>query len=401
MNGAGKDPSIQGGHVLCIAGWWPDENGVAGIFIKEHVRAIARERPVTVVYAEVHKGGIGWPRMVSSFAYEDGLPVHRIRIDTPIRRFKVADRLVRSAYRKLINRLHRECGFDLIHVHVRTEVTSQVLDIASIMDLPVVVTEHNSYYHLGINTLPRREQWAQRKAIAKWFDHPNIKAVLPVSHDLAKVLCNDFGVDQSIISVIPNIANAVFKPAIKPGSPPFRIVLAAVWRPPKDHDVFIDAMALIPLAMRHRCQVDWVGYGPNMDVIRSRCSKELTGVDIRFHGMLLKSDLAVLMQKAHLFVLPTTADNLPCVVIESLCCGTPVLSMNVNGLPELVDGSNGILVPASDPDILAQALMQCINDGDRFRTEDIARDAQLKFSEDAVAERIEQVYTRVLLASGH
>ncbi len=386
------------GHVLCLAGWWPNGTDVNGIFIREHVKAIARTRPVVVVHLHVSKSNGIMPTVDVQRILEDGLPVFRVHIRTPLRRFGLYGFLVRRAYRKLIEELHCRTPFTLVHVHVRTEVTEHAPYIAERLDLPVVVTEHNSFYHLGIRSLPPAMEAAQRRSIRHWFGHPRIAAVMPVSKDLARVLRDDFGVPQEKITVVPNIAADVFRYAPAPPPEPIRLVLAAVWRPPKDHDVFIKALQLIPLEILHRCRIDWVGYGPDHALIVERCKNELPDADIRFPGALNKQALAHLMQQGHLFILPTKADNLPCVVIESLCCGTPVLSMAVNGLPELVDPTNGALVPPRDPQALADALVEILQ---RPRTADrrtIAENAQAKYSEAAVGAQIIQVYHRSVAA---
>lgn len=386
---------VEPGTVLCLAGWWPKGNDVAGIFIREHVQAIARHRPVLVVYTEVHKGG-SWPHVDVAHAHEEGVPVVRITIRTPLRRFGFDRWLVRKAYRSVLAPLHRRAPFALMHVHVRTEATEGGLDLASALQVPVVLTEHNSYYHLGIRALPAAAQRQERMRIRRWLTDPRIRAVMPVSHDLARVLHTDYGVPMERVTVIPNVAAAVFRPSDGPTGDPFRMVTAAVWRPPKDHATFIKALLALPAELQVRCRLDWVGYGPKMEEIKARCAVELPHMDIRFPGRLEKVDLAQLMRQAHVFVLPTTADNLPCVVLESLSCGTPVVSMAVNGVPELVDASNGLLVPPSDPQALADALITCMQAPERFDRRAIAVAAAARYSEQAVGQAIENIHRQVI-----
>ena len=57
------DPNVTvpDGPVLCVVGWWPTEPDVTGIFIREHIQAIARYRPVIVIHVEVVKSPLPWP----------------------------------------------------------------------------------------------------------------------------------------------------------------------------------------------------------------------------------------------------------------------------------------------------------------------------------------------------
>jgi glycosyltransferase involved in cell wall biosynthesis len=69
--------------------------------------------------------------------------------------------------------------------------------------------------------------------------------------------------------------------------------------------------------------------------------------------------LAKIYAASDAFLLPSTEDNLPNTMLESLCSGTPVIGFNIGGLPEVIEtGKNGLLVPADSAGQLAQAIQR-------------------------------------------
>ena len=75
------------------------------------------------------------------------------------------------------------------------------------------------------------------------------------------------------------------------------------------------------------------------------------------------------MQQAAVFAAPCVVaanddrDGLPTVLIEAMALGTPCISTDVTGIPELIrDGDTGLQVPQHNPTALADALAKLLND---------------------------------------
>lgn len=74
---------------------------------------------------------------------------------------------------------------------------------------------------------------------------------------------------------------------------------------------------------------------------------------------------AVAYSAADIFVFPTRADNLPLVLQESMACGTPMVSFNIGGVPELVRPNiTGLLAPPENVDALSHAIAQLLTTPD-------------------------------------
>ena len=72
---------------------------------------------------------------------------------------------------------------------------------------------------------------------------------------------------------------------------------------------------------------------------------------------------AIAYSAADLFIFPTLADNLPLVLQESLACGTPIVSFDVGGVPDMVRPDiTGYLAKPEDSEDLARGIVQLLED---------------------------------------
>lgn len=67
-------------------------------------------------------------------------------------------------------------------------------------------------------------------------------------------------------------------------------------------------------------------------------------------------ELALLYSLADVYVNPTYADMFPTVNLESLACGTPVVTYRTGGSPEAIDENTGLVVEQGDIKTLGEAV---------------------------------------------
>lgn len=73
-------------------------------------------------------------------------------------------------------------------------------------------------------------------------------------------------------------------------------------------------------------------------------------------------DLAALYSRATVFVNPTLADNFPVTNLESLACGTPVVTYDSGGSSEAIDAGTGAAVARGNVTALATAIVGIAGD---------------------------------------
>lgn len=88
-----------------------------------------------------------------------------------------------------------------------------------------------------------------------------------------------------------------------------------------------------------------------------------------------QKQLAEYYSAADVFINPTREDTFPTTNIEAIACGTPVITTNIGGSPEMLDSSCGIIIPGGDADALAEAVKN-VCENRRYKREDCVRRAQ-------------------------
>lgn len=89
---------------------------------------------------------------------------------------------------------------------------------------------------------------------------------------------------------------------------------------------------------------------------------------------------------ADVFVIPSLMDNLPNTVLESLCCGTPVIGFPIGGIPEMiVNGENGLLASEISVKALVKTIKEFLLNSKNYNREAIHESAVKKYSLDVQA----------------
>ena len=369
--------------VLFIAGWFPDRGDYSGIFIKEHAMAVSRFNDVAVIYGEEKRWQKERYRFKSSL--EDNLKVIRFTYrEIPL--FSSYPSYVKGAlmcFEKLLSE-----GFkpDIINSNVyKTGIPAYI--IKNRYDIPYVLTEH--YTGFARKTLGRIK--VKRAKIGM----ENAEFVLPVSNSLKNDIIS-YGIKANF-EIVPNTAPDYFyyNPEVRNRSGVKKILCVAAMHPKKNIPSLISACRII-YNTRQDFVVDIVGEGEKMEEYKKMVGVlSLDGV-INFLGGKSKTEIVKMMQGADFFVLPSKYENLPCVLLESLCCGLPVVATRVGGIPEIIDETNGILVESDNPEALAGAMLYMMGHSERYDRGKISLEAKKKYSYDAIGKQINVVYEKAI-----
>ncbi len=183
---------------------------------------------------------------------------------------------------------------------------------------------------------------------------------------------------------------------------PFTLLCVARLIEKKGHAVLIDACRRLR-DRGHSFQCLIVGQGILGRRIRDLIQQAGLQDEVHLLGPKKQGEILDLYHSSDLFVLPcqVTADGnrdgLPVSIVEALACGLPVVSTPVTGIPEAVKhGENGLLMPAGDPESLADGIESLMHDREiyeRFRAA-AHRSVQTQFDIQATAGQLSQLFER-------
>jgi glycosyltransferase involved in cell wall biosynthesis len=176
-----------------------------------------------------------------------------------------------------------------------------------------------------------------------------------------------WGVPPSRLRVVPNASAAEARPEGEVRVPlrtTFRLITVARLVSWKRIDRLIRLLADWPEA-----GLIVVGDGPERARLLELAAT--LGLDARvwFAARVDRSAVMSLLAASDVFVLNSTYEGLPHVVIEAMRAGVPVVATDAGGTREVVvDGETGLLVPPDDPNALRDAVAALLTDPARRRS---------------------------------
>ena len=162
----------------------------------------------------------------------------------------------------------------------------------------------------------------------------------------------------------------------------------------KDQLTLLEAAAVL---RDRRPDAFWAiaGEGKERLLLEARIAELGLGTTVRLLGQV--ADPMPLIRQATLFVMSSKEEGLGTTVLDAMALGAPIVATRAGGIPEMLEGGNGSLVPIQDPGALARAAEELLADPARARRQaDAALRAVEEFSDVAMARGVRSVYDEVI-----
>jgi L-malate glycosyltransferase len=366
-----------------LSSWYPNKKDpLDGNFVQNHARAVATQLPVTVLFATSFKN------LTARYSVETSVQnqLTEIRVYFQWHPWKFI-RFVRTLNAYILG-LKKVAPFDIIHANVFFNSGILAVLIGVWKSKPVVVSEHSSWF----NTI---EKMPFFKGLVFNFFQKQISYFMPVSQNLGNKLAF-LGVEANKIIPVSNVVDtSIFCFNFHPINKKKIFLHVSNF---KEHHKNINGI-LQTIARLDKSGFDFifrfVGDGDLKTLIKNSEALNISHSKLEFYSTTTGGELASFYQEADSFVLFSRYETQGLVLLESLCCGTPIITTRVGGIAEIMD-NNGVLIPNEDEDALFYAMKSIIDKNKLYDKSKISSNAIQRYGEREIASQIINVYEFIL-----
>jgi colanic acid/amylovoran biosynthesis glycosyltransferase len=129
--------------------------------------------------------------------------------------------------------------------------------------------------------------------------------------------------------------------------------------PQKAQVLIVEAIAQVA-ADYPNIRIRLIGDGESRADVEAAIARHAMQDNVELLGWQNNAQVRDVLGHARALVLPSFAEGLPVVIMEAMALGRPVISSFIAGIPELVDNSNGWIIPAGSVEDIVAALRQAM-----------------------------------------
>ncbi|MEO6963133.1 MAG: glycosyltransferase [Puia sp.] len=386
--------------VLWLASWYPNKTDpFTGDFIQRQAIATARFRSVILIFVTKDASAKRVVCVHPDAEGNSGTALKEYRIYYPDTPFKSGPLSRLFSFRqyikqhlKMVRKLKENGEMPaLVHVQVAMKAGLIALYLKKKYGIPYVITEHwTGYYDKSPHAL-KNKGFAFRFFLKKIFQHASY--FLPVTRDLGEIINRT--ITPIPTRVIPNVVDtSLFRETGNQQPQRFRFIHVSSLLPQKNPGGIISAFEQLT-GSGMDAELVMVG-PPDETLLNLLQEKKFLNNRLFLTGEISYAEVAEQLKKASAFVLFSTVENLPCVILESLCSGIPVISTRVGGIAEVIGKENGILIDPGSESQLLEAMKNMMTGYAAYNTKGISRNAQALYNYDAVGQQFAWVYDELL-----
>ncbi len=388
---------LKNRHILVLPKWYPNpEYESAGIFVQRHIESVLPHTNISVLYVAASTELKGFS-IRKEYKKEKGIDTLRFYYGREITGISFLDRFLKLflyffCLKKGYSFLEKKKNkIDLIHVTVllRTGIFAWIKN--KFTGTPYIITEHWTGY------LPMTGHYKKNglKKLLTPSIIKNAELISPASDDLGKAM-KTLGLNNEYFTVHNVVDTDFFKPDFNHKNTIPKILTVAMLL--DEHKNISGILRTLKKIKDEGINFEYHIFGKGEDEKKLKNHSIELGLkkNVFFHGLQPPDRIAKEMRNADFFLLFSNYENLPCVIIEAMASGIPVLSSDVGGISEMIQNKKvGELIPAQDEKLLFEKIKHFISHNSTYDKKYISEFAKSNFGKEHIGLRIRKMYESI------
>lgn len=384
---------MKNNYILVLPSWYPSKlDKFNGDFNERLVNAVANYQNQIVVYVSTLKKNKLKETEISQIGnlitYKAYFPNSNYDVINAIRMI----RLYMSIFKQIFN----QYGLPkLVHNYVFFPSGIISIYLKYRYNLRVVLTEHSSIFNYTNNSNHNVYTHSFYKRIIYKIVLNCFDTVIAVSKSLS-VSVSEWTKESVKNYILPNVVDVNFFNNEKLNFLPIEPFTLIHVSDMGLHKNVIGILNVLNKIIINGNSIKLVLVGKEKKETLSFIKDNNLGKHVQLMGEMSYQLVSQAMKTAHAFVMFSRYENMPCVILEALCCGLPIISSNVGGVSTVINKTNGLLVESENEVELHEALLMMIKNYHLYDTQSISKNAISAYNYNHIGKLTNEIYLETL-----
>ncbi len=262
--------------------------------------------------------------------------------------------------------------------------TYTAVDIANEESIPLVGIEHNAIFN--------EQTLTSHTAYSSKIAYKNTSQIIAVSQNLKNRIKYHLGYDSIVVNNL--IGSEFLNAPIAHHTQNLSFVAVGTLEYRKGYDILIKALANAKIGKSWTLKI--IGEGSYRKQLSQLIQLYHLENKIALLGKKSKSEIVDILTLSSIFVMPSRNENFSVALLEALACGLPTIASDCGGAKDCINDLNGLIVPIEDEKSLKTAIEQMAQRMDEYNNEVIAQDCRKRFSPQAIASQLTEVFNNTI-----